>query len=86
MSDTTRRGFVKNSMTAAAGMTVVGALAAETAQARTRPHHSPVVAYVRDAGNGEISVMAGQHTFHVRDRQLAARIAQAASHTGHAGR
>ena len=36
MSDSTRRGFVKNSAAAAAGMTVVGALVAEQADAKAR--------------------------------------------------
>jgi hypothetical protein len=81
MSDSTRRSFVKNSMTAAAGMTAIGALAGETAAAAAADSDAPtgsVVAYVRDARSGEVSVMAGSKTVKLRDRQLAARIARAA--------
>jgi len=75
MSDSTRRGFVKNSAAAAAGMTVVGALLTEEAQARVAAHDGPVVAYIHDARTGEISVLAGDREVHVRDRKLAAQIA-----------
>jgi hypothetical protein len=78
MSETTRRGFVKNSAAAAAGMTVIGALVSEEADAKAVKHSGPVVAYVRDAGKGEISVMAGEREVKVHDRKLAARIARAA--------
>ena len=79
MSDLTRRGFVKNSAAATAGMTVLGALLTEAADADPKIHGSePVVAYVRDARKGEISVMAGDREVHVHDPKLAARIARAA--------
>ncbi len=79
MSDLTRRGFVKNSAGAAAGVTVIGALAAERAQAREDAAHTgPVVAYVSDPKKGEISVMSGDREVKVRDRELAARITRAA--------
>ena len=52
MSDTTRRGFVKNSAAAAAGMTVVGALVAEQADAKVAAKSGPVVAYIRDPPHG----------------------------------
>jgi hypothetical protein len=81
MSDLTRRGFVKNSAAATAGMTVIGALIAEQAEAHSAAHgpHGahPVVAYVRDPAKGEISVMAGDREVKVRDRQLAARLVRA---------
>ena len=48
MSDSTRRGFVKNSAATAAGMTVVGALVAEQADAKAAAKSGPVVAYIRD--------------------------------------
>jgi hypothetical protein len=79
MSDTTRRGFVKNSTAAAAGMTVVGALVAEQADAKAAAKSGPVVAYIRDPGTGEISVMAGEREVKLHDRKIAARIARAAS-------
>jgi hypothetical protein len=78
MSGTTRRGFVKNSAAAAAGMTVIGALVAEQAEAKLPAHSGPVVAYVRDPRTGEISVMAGEREVKVRDRKLATSIARAA--------
>jgi hypothetical protein len=78
MSGTTRRGFVKNSAAAAAGMTVVGALVAEQADAKAVKGSGPVVAYVRDPANGEISVMAGEREVKLTDRKIAARLARAA--------
>jgi hypothetical protein len=79
MSDSTRRGFVKSSATAAAGMTVVGALVAESADAKAAAKSGPVVAYIRDPRSGEISVMAGEREVKLHDRKIAARIARAAS-------
>ena len=78
MSDSTRRAFVKNSAAAAAGMTVVGALVAEQADAKVAATSGPVVAYVRDPRTGEISVMAGERQIRLHDRKLAARLARAA--------
>ena len=82
MSDTTRRGFVKSSAATAAGMTMIGTIVAEqaeTADAATSPNpDGAVVAYLRDAGSGEVSVLVGQREITVHDRQLAARIARAA--------
>lgn len=77
MGQSTRRGFVKNSVAAAAGMTVIGVLS-ESAEAEASERRGPVVAYVRDARTGDISVMSGDRTVTVRDRQLAARLARAA--------
>ena len=82
MSDTTRRGFVKNSAATAAGMTLIGALVAEqaeTADAANPPaHDGPVVAYLRDAKSGEVTVLVNQREITVKDRKLAARLARAA--------
>jgi hypothetical protein len=78
MSESTRRGFVKSSAAAAAGMTVVGALVAEQADAKAAARSGPVVAYIRDAGTGEISVMAGEREVKLHDRKIAARLARAA--------
>jgi hypothetical protein len=78
MSDSTRRGFVKNSAAAAAGMTVVGGLVAEQADAKAAAKSGPVVAYIRDPRTGEISVMAGEREVKLHDRKIAARIARAA--------
>ena len=82
MSDLTRRGFVKNSAAATAGITVIGALLSEQADARTggvgADGNRAVVAYVRDPGKGDISVLTGDREVHVHDRKLAAAIARAA--------
>jgi len=80
MSDLTRRGFVKNSAAATAGITVIGALLSEEAGAKTgEPGERAVVAYVRDPRKGEISVLTGDREVHVHDRKLAAAIARAAT-------
>ena len=78
MSDSTRRGFVKNSAAAAAGATVVGALMAEQADAKAAAGSGPIVAYIREPRTGEISVMAGDREVKLQDRNIAARIARAA--------
>jgi anaerobic selenocysteine-containing dehydrogenase len=82
MSDLTRRGFVKNSAAATAGMTVIGALltgSADAHQAGEGEHgDKAVLAYVRDPRKGDITVLTGDREVHVRDRRLAAAIARAA--------
>jgi hypothetical protein len=67
----TRRAFVKRSASAAVGATMLGALIAGEADARTS---EPVVAYVHD---GHISIMTGEREVTVRDRKLAADIIRA---------
>ena len=79
VSDLTRRDFVRNSAATAAGMTVIGAIAAEAASAEGGAAGSePVVAYVSDPSKGEISVMKGEREVKLRDRKLARDIARAA--------
>jgi hypothetical protein len=79
MSDLTRRGFVKNSAAATAGITVLGALLADPAGAHSgEPGSQAVVAYVRDPSKGDISVLSGDREVHITDRKLAAAIARAA--------
>jgi hypothetical protein len=78
MSDSTRRGFVKNTAAAAAGMTVVGALVAEQADAKAAAKSGPIVAWIRNPRKGEISVMAGEREVKLHDRKIAARLARAA--------
>jgi len=77
MSALTRRGFVKRSAVAAAGMTAVGTIVAEQADADAIAGTEPVVAYVSNPNKGEISVMAGDREVTVRDRKLAASIVRA---------
>jgi hypothetical protein len=79
MSDLTRRGFVKSSAGAAAGMTAVGMLVAQQADAEAVAGSEPVVAYVSNRGKGEIAVMTGDREVTVRDLKLAARIVRAGS-------
>jgi hypothetical protein len=78
MSDSTRRGFVKNSAAAAAGATVIGALMADQADAHAAADSGPIVAYIREPRTGEISVMAGERQVKLTDHKIAARIARAA--------
>jgi hypothetical protein len=72
VSEQTRRVFVKRSAGAALGATVIGALMATEAEARTSSE--AVVAYVHD---GKVSVMTGDREVTVRDRKLAAQIVRA---------
>jgi hypothetical protein len=80
MTDVTRRGFVKNSAGAAAGVSAVGALLAQQADAQTTAEggSEPVVAYVGDPRKGEITVMAADREVTIHDRDLTARIIRAA--------
>jgi len=90
MSEFTRRGFVTRSASAAAGMTAIGAIIAEQAQAaeKTKDHlpgahggpvgNQPVVAFVHDPHSGPVSLMSGQRAVTVHDPKLAARISRAA--------
>lgn len=79
MSDLTRRGFVRSSAGAAAGITAIGAIGVGQADADAPAGSShPVVAYVRDPRSGEIAFMSGDREVTVRDRKLAAQIARAA--------
>jgi anaerobic selenocysteine-containing dehydrogenase len=83
MSDLTRRGFVKNSAAATAGMTVIGALLTGQADAHAGgvggDGNKAVLAYVRDPSKGDIAVLSGDREVHVNDRKLAAAIARAAN-------
>ena len=79
MSDLTRRAFVKQSAVTAAGMTLVGAVAADVASAQSGAAGSePVVAFVSDPSKGEISVMKGEHEVKLLNRKLARDISRAA--------
>jgi len=78
VSDFTRRDFVKNSAVTAAGMTMIGAIAADVASADGGAAATePIVAYVSDPSNGEISVMKGEREVKLRDRKLAKDISRA---------
>lgn len=80
MSDITRRGFVKGSAGAAAGVGVLGALLAEAAaeaEAHGEVGARPIIAYVRNPKRGAISVMTAGREVTIHDRRLAARLARA---------
>lgn len=78
MSELTRRGFVKTSAGAAAGVTFFGALAAAQADAAAGRGSEPVVAFVSDPKSGEVSLMVGDREVVRRDPDLAARLVRAA--------
>ena len=78
MSEITRLGFMKSSAAAVAGFTVIGSLTADRAEAATGHVGSEsVVAYMKNPGSGEITVMSGHREVTLHDEKLAARIAQA---------
>ena len=77
MTDLTRRGFVKGSAGAAAGLSVLSALLAEQADAHGEPGSRAIIAYVRNPARGEIAVMTADREVRIHDRKLAARLARA---------
>jgi hypothetical protein len=83
----TRLSFLKTSAVAAAGAAAVGApVAAALSQEKkgvatdpSSPNPSePVMAYVRDAQRGEVTVMSGTGETTYRDRDLVKRLLNAA--------
>lgn len=83
----TRLSFLKTSAGAAAGAAAVGVPAAAVLsdeKARVVPEPSspnprqPVMAYVRDADRGEVTVMAGTSETTYRDRGLVKKLLAAA--------
>ena len=83
----TRLSFLKASAAAAAGAAAVGtpvavALSEHKAGVATEPSSpnpsEPVMAYVRDAARGEVTVMAGTNETTYRDRALVKRLLNAA--------
>ena len=92
MREVTRRLFLRRSAGVAGGAAIVGAPAvlAETASARgpdaarvlRRPSRGvprePVIAYVRDARRGEVTIVAGRRETTYRDHDLVRRLLAAA--------
>jgi hypothetical protein len=79
VSELTRRGFVKTSTSAAAGVTVLGALRVAQADARERnPGTEPVVAFVSDPKRGEVLLMVGDREVSRRDPELVSALLRAA--------
>jgi hypothetical protein len=84
----TRLSFIKSSAGVAAGAAVIGlpGAVAEAAQEKrgvpvtpsSANPREPVVAYVRDAARGEVTVMSGTQEKTYRDRALAKRLMAAA--------
>jgi hypothetical protein len=83
----TRLSFLKVSAGAAAGAAAIGApVAAAIASEQPgtpveptgRTPHEPVMAYVRDADRGEVTLMSGTSEVTYRDRKLVNRLLAAA--------
>jgi hypothetical protein len=83
----TRLSFIKASAGVAAGVTAVGvpaavALSGEDSRVVTKPSspapREPVMAYVRDAERGEVTVMHGTSETTYRDQGLVRRLLSAA--------
>jgi len=86
----TRLSFIKTSAGAAAGAAAIGVPAAAAlssdqpavvADPKTPTPPEPVVAYVRDAERGEVTVVAGTSETTYRDRALVKRLLAAAPTT-----
>jgi hypothetical protein len=81
MSDTSRRKFLAATGAGVAGAAVVG-VSGGSAEAVTRRHKhaatDPVVAYVPDHTSGVVHLMVGEREVIVDDRDLVARILNAA--------
>jgi hypothetical protein len=82
----TRLSFLKASAGAAAGAAAIGVPAAavlsnqkgEVTEPSSPNPQEPVMAYVRDAERGEVTVMSGTSETTYRDRSLARRLLDAA--------
>ena len=86
MTDATRRGFLimAGAGAAAVGVAAVAPAAGEATPTITRPGGAstasgPLVAYVRDTRNGDVSVMVGEREVVVHDPELVARLTRAGS-------
>jgi hypothetical protein len=84
MPDATRRGFLimAGAGAAAAGVAAIAPAAGQATPTITRlggaaPASSPLVAYVRDARKGDVSVMVGEREVVVHDPELVARLTRA---------
>ena len=90
MSNLSRRSFLKTAGVAT-GAAIVGGVPATAAAAAaesapevvaspTATPHEPLVAYVRDASKGEVTVVSGLHETTFKDHALVKRITKAAEH------
>lgn len=84
MSKYSRRSFLKTAGVAT-GVAVIGTVpsvaeaAPEIVVEPSALPHEPLVAYVRDAGKGEVTVLSGLNETTFKDRLLVKRIQKAAS-------
>lgn len=86
MAELTRRGFIRSTslgavtvgMLAVPGLATVTEAAAAPVKRTSSANHEPLVAYIRDAANGEISLMIGEREVVIRDHDLVARLHHAA--------
>jgi hypothetical protein len=77
MSELTRRGFVRSSAGAAAGIAAVGAFGVTDADGKKQATHShPVIAWLGDPRDGTITIMSGDGEVTIHDHALAAKIAR----------
>jgi hypothetical protein len=91
MSKLTRSSFLKTAglATGAAlvsGVPVAGAAseaAPELVVNPTATPHDPLVAYVRDAGKGEVTIVSGLNETTFKDPALVKRLTKAAQHPAH---
>ena len=90
MSNLSRRSFLKTAGVAT-GAAIVGGVPAAAAATESAPEivpspsamaHEPLVAYVRDASKGEVTVVSGLQETTFRDHALVKRIAKAAKRHG----
>ena len=84
MTDATRRGFLimAGAGAAAAGVAAIAPAAGQATPRVTRlggasTGSGPLVAYVRDAHKGDVSVMVGEREVVVHDPELVARLTRA---------
>jgi hypothetical protein len=80
MSDQSRRNFIRTASLGAAAVGVAavipaGADAAGAAVPTGPTHDGPFVAWVKNPGSGDISVMAGEHEVIHHDPKLARQLA-----------
>lgn len=82
-----RRSFVKRAGAAGLSAAALGATAAAPAGAEARAEETepsgpvpaePVVAFVRNAERGEVTVVSGSHETTYRDKALVSRLVKAA--------
>ena len=91
MSKLSRSSFLKTAGLAT-GAAIVGGVPAAAAASESAPElvvqpsampHEPLVAYVRDAGKGEVTIVSGLNETTFKDPALVKRMTKAAKHPAH---